>query len=109
MYLDSRGADKNGAVMTLDQRPVTKEDHLLSGSIDDAGGIHNKLWRWTEKWGTKILDTSDNVKAKILKCLQKHRWLSTERNYYTIIGSPCISWANAMQLNNKTNTIIEER
>ena len=73
MYPDNRGAEENGAVTTLEWRPATKEDHLLSGSIDDAGGIYNKLWRWTEKQDTESLDTSDNVKAKILKCLQKHR------------------------------------
>ena len=39
MYLDSRGADENKAVTTSDLRLATKEDHLLSGSIDDAGGI----------------------------------------------------------------------
>ena len=43
MYPDSRGADENGVVMTLDQRSAMKEEHLLSGSIDDVGGIHNKL------------------------------------------------------------------
>ena len=43
MYLDNRGANENGAVTTSDRRFATKEEHLLSGSIDDAGGIHKKL------------------------------------------------------------------
>ena len=94
MYLDNEGADENGAVMTSDQIPATKEDHLLRGTIDDARGIHNKLWRWIEEWGTESSDTSYNVKANIMKCLQKHRKLSTKGNHYTIVGSPYISWAN---------------
>ena len=43
MYLDSGGADENGVVMTSDRRPAMKEDHLLRGTINDVGGIHNKL------------------------------------------------------------------
>ena len=43
MYPDSKGVDENGAVTTLDRRPTMKEDHLLRETIDDAGGIHNKL------------------------------------------------------------------
>ena len=43
MYLDSRGADENGAVTTLDQKYTTKEEHLLSASINNARGIHKKL------------------------------------------------------------------
>ena len=43
MYPDSSGANENGVVTTSDRRPATKEDHLLSGLIDDARGIYNKL------------------------------------------------------------------
>lgn len=43
MYLDSGGADENGVVTTSDQRPATKEHHMLRGTIDDIEGIHNQL------------------------------------------------------------------
>ena len=43
MYPDSREADENGVVTISEQRSAMKEEHLLSGSIDDVGGIHKKL------------------------------------------------------------------
>ena len=43
MYPDNRGDDENEAVTTSDRRSAMKEEHLLSGSIDDAGVIHKKL------------------------------------------------------------------
>jgi len=43
MYPDSGGADEKGMIMTSDWRPTMKGDHLLRGTIDDVGGIHNKL------------------------------------------------------------------
>lgn len=68
MYTDSGGADENGVVTNVDRKLATKERHLLRGTIDDVGGIHSKLWRYIEKRGTESSDTSDNIKAKILKC-----------------------------------------
>ena len=43
MYPESGGVDENGMVMTLHWKLAVKEDHLLRGTIDDIGGIHNKL------------------------------------------------------------------
>ena len=68
MYPDNRGDNENGAITTSDWRSAMNEEHLLSGSIDDVGGIHKKLWRGTKEHGTESSNTSDNVKAKILKC-----------------------------------------
>ena len=79
-----------------------KTQQLLNGLIDDAEGINKELWRWTENRGTESSDTSDNVNANILKCLQKG-------NRCMIVGSPCITWADDVQHKDKTNKIIEER
>jgi len=43
MYPDSKEDDENGEVTTSDWRSAMKEQHLLSGSINDVGGIYKKL------------------------------------------------------------------
>ena len=43
MYLDSGGKDENGVVTTSDQRSSMKTHQLLSGLIDDVGGINKEL------------------------------------------------------------------
>ena len=108
MYPDSRRDDENGAVTTSDRRSTMKTHQLLSGLIDDVGGIKKELRRWTEKWGTESSDTSNNVKVKILKCLRRHKQLSTKGNHCMNVGSPYITWANVVQHRDRTNKIIEE-
>ena len=43
MYLDNRGDDQSGAIMTSDWRSAMKTHQLLNGLIDDVGGINKEL------------------------------------------------------------------
>ena len=95
--------------MNLDQKLTMNGGNLLRGKINDAKGIHGKLRRQIDKLGVESSDTINNVKAKILDCLQGDRQIITKRSRYTTVGSPYNSWADVVKCTNKIKEILKSQ